>query len=208
MKNPYIVLIDYGVGNTYSVFNSISFLGYTRVKVSDKKNDISNADIIILPGVGAFEACMQNLVKRNLDDILGEFVLVKKKTILGICVGMQLMATQSTENGIHAGLNWIQANVEKLSLPGQFKVPHVGWNNIVIKEKNPLFRLLDNNSEVNYYFDHSYHFKCSQEYVSAFCEYGDKIVAAINKDNMFGVQFHPEKSQTNGLKLFRSLLNS
>ena len=105
MTHPNIVIIDYGVGNTHSVSNAIYSLGYKRLKISDQERKINEADALILPGVGAFEACANNLKERNLDKILNEAVLVKKKPILGICVGMQLLATESEENGLHAGLS-------------------------------------------------------------------------------------------------------
>lgn len=112
MINPKIVIVDYGVGNTHSVSNAIGSLGYKKLKISDQEAVIKEADALILPGVGAFEACAGNLRERHLDIILGELVLVKKKPILGICVGMQLLAIDSEENGLHGGLNWIEGHVK------------------------------------------------------------------------------------------------
>lgn len=201
-----IVIVDYGVGNTYSVSNAIKYLGYKKLSVSNDENVIKNAEVLILPGVGAFEEAVTNLKIRNLDLILHEEVLVKRKPILGICVGMQLMATLSEENGIHKGLNWIEGNVKKLHLPKDYAVPHVGWNDVSVNNRNPLFERNSHGS--NFYFDHSYYFDCDEKYISAYCDYHIKVTAAIQKDNIFGVQFHPEKSQTNGLKLFRDFFNS
>jgi glutamine amidotransferase len=206
MKQPSITIIDYGVGNTYSVFNAIASLGYKKIKISDQGKVIQDADALILPGVGAFDACARNLRSRNLDQILNELVLIQKRPILGICVGMQLMATDSEENGLHTGLNWIEGNVKKLHLPPGFAVPHVGWNNVTIKRKEPVFAR--NTDDSNFYFDHSYYFSCDDNYVSAFCDYGIKVTAAVQRDNIYGVQFHPEKSQSSGLKLFRGFFNS
>ncbi|MBX2931659.1 MAG: imidazole glycerol phosphate synthase subunit HisH [Chitinophagaceae bacterium] len=201
MKQPNIVIIDYGVGNTHSVFNAINFLGYKKVKISDNPEIIKKADLLILPGVGAFDEAINNLKQRGLEPILGEEVLGKKKPILGICVGMQMLASFSEENGLHAGLNWIEGTVKKLELPDGFAVPHVGWNNLEIID-NTLFS--NNNMEnIHFYFDHSYYFESKDSSVSAYCDYGIKITAAVQKDNIYGVQFHPEKSQVNGLKLFR-----
>lgn len=201
-----IVIVDYGVGNTNSVSNAIKYLGYNKLIISDNESVIKNADVLILPGVGAFEEAANNLRARNLDLILNEQVLEKKKPILGICVGMQLMATLSEENGIHNGLNWIEGKVRKLQLPKEFAVPHVGWNDVTVDNVKPLFeRNLENS---NFYFDHSYYFDCDPVYVSAYCDYHIKVTAAVQKNNIFGVQFHPEKSQTNGLKLFRDFFNS
>ena len=206
MINQKIVIVDYGVGNTYSVSNAIEYLGYHKLKISDQEKIIADADILILPGVGAFEACMSNLRQRNLIAILNEQILVKKKPILGICVGMQMLATYSEENGLHQGLNWIEGRVKKLELSKQYAVPHVGWNNINIKAKTPLFDRLE--EDCNFYFDHSFYFECDEKYVSAYCDYGIKVTAAVQRDNIFGVQFHPEKSQTTGLKSFRSFFNA
>ena len=206
MTNQKIVLIDYGVGNTQSVSNAISSLGYKKLKISDNAKLIAEADVLILPGVGAFEECAKNLRDRNLENILNEVVLVKKKPILGICVGMQLLATYSEENGLHKGLNWIEGRVKKLTLPAQYAVPHVGWNDVVPGMVDPLFSRNAVNS--NFYFDHSYYFDCDEKYVAGYCDYGIKVTAAVQDENIFGVQFHPEKSQTSGLKLFRSFFNS
>lgn len=201
-----ICIVDYGVGNVYSVSNALSYLGYTKLKISDKENEIKNTDVIVLPGVGAFDAAMSNLKFRNLDQILANEVLHKKKKILGICVGMQMLATTSEENGIHKGLNWIEGTVKKLRLPEKFPVPHVGWNNVIFRNQKPLFE--KNQESSNFYFDHSYFFDCDPSYISSWCDYGMNVTASVQRDNIFGVQFHPEKSQTNGLKLFRSFFNS
>ncbi|MGI8892277.1 MAG: imidazole glycerol phosphate synthase subunit HisH [Bacteroidia bacterium] len=204
--NQKIVIIDYGVGNTYSVSNAIKYLGYKKLKVSNEKKIIREADALILPGVGAFDEATKNLKERNLIEVLNEEVLVKNKPILGICLGMQLLATASEENGVHEGLNWIEGRVKKLDLPNGFAIPHVGWNDINCIAVDPLFSKNGNNS--NFYFDHSYYFDCDDKYVAAYCDYGIKITAAVQHKNIFGVQFHPEKSQTSGLKLFRSFFNS
>lgn len=206
MKQPIVVIADYGVGNVFSVANAIKVLGYKKVLISDNEQEFNAADAIILPGVGAFDEAVKNLRERNLHHILNEQVLQKKKPILGICVGMQMMAGGSEENGWNEGLNWIPGKVTRLNLPTGFAVPHVGWNNVTINRAEPLFQR--NPSESNFYFDHSYYFETEAEYVAAYCDYGRKITAAVQLANIFGVQFHPEKSQTSGLKLFRSFFNS
>ena len=206
MKNPRIVIIDYGVGNTHSVSNAIRLLGYKRLRISDKEEEIDQADVIILPGVGAFEVCVNNLKERNLIPILNEQILIKKKPILGICVGMQLLASFSEENGEHQGLGWIEGRVMKLQLPEQFAVPHVGWNDVIMKNDSSIFNRNSQNS--NFYFDHSYSFNCDEKYIAGYCNYGIKVTAAVQHENIFGVQFHPEKSQTSGLKLFRGFFNT
>ena len=205
MRQPKIIIVDYEVGNTYSVLNALISLGYNKVNVSKDYKEIYDADAIILPGVGAFDACMTNLRKFKLNEILDELVLVKAKPILGICVGMQLMATSSEENGMHSGLNWINGHVVKLALPQPYLVPHVGWNNVKIIQKGSFFA--NTIDEPHFYFDHSFHFICDEENIVAITEYSSNIVAAIVRNNIHGVQFHPEKSQVSGLKLFRNFIN-
>ena len=199
-----ILIVDYGVGNIHSVLNAISYLGYD-VKISSKDSEIKKADYIILPGVGAFDEAMKNLKKSSLDQTLHECALVLNKPILGICVGMQMFASESEENGLHEGLNWIPGTIKKLSLPPEYNVPHVGWNDIHFKNPEVLFSRLNNNC--NFYFDHSYHFVCDDNYIDSYCEYGVKIASSVNYKNIFGVQFHPEKSQINGLRLFKGFFN-
>jgi glutamine amidotransferase len=201
-----IVIVDYGIGNTFSVLNAIGALGYRKLKISSREVDILNADVLILPGVGSFETCANNLRERQLDIVLNEAVLTRNKPILGICVGMQLMASSSEENGLHIGLDWIPGRVVKLALPEIYAVPHVGWNDVRPLTKDILF---SRTSELpNFYFDHSYHYQCDPAFVTAECDYGILLAAAIQKDNIHGVQFHPEKSQNNGLRLFRGFFNS
>lgn len=206
MSEKKVVIVDYGVGNTFSVSNAIAFLGYKRLTITDDPAAILDADALILPGVGAFQEAAQNLTARGLIPVLNEAVLGCKKPILGICVGMQLMATQSEENGIHPGLNWIPGTVVKLDLPKQYSVPHVGWNNILTSGDDPVLELLE--EESNFYFDHSYYMHCDDRYITGFCDYGTKVTAVVRHENIHGVQFHPEKSQVNGLKLLRGFLNS
>jgi glutamine amidotransferase len=205
MKKPKLVIIDYGVGNVFSIFNSLDKLGLCRVEVSSTESQIKSADALILPGVGAFEACLENFQKNGLMSFVGEAVQIKKKPILGICVGMQLMANYSEENGRHQGLGWIPGQVVKINNDGSFPVPHVGWNNVKIKKNGALFSRLSDSP--HFYFDHSYHFACEDEHGIATCDYGIELTAAIAHQNIFGVQFHPEKSQLNGLRLFRGFLN-
>lgn len=206
MTQPRIVLVDYDVGNTRSVWNAISALGYRRLRVSSAEQDIAAADALVLPGVGAFDACAANLRRHGLDAILNEAVLVKRKPILGICVGMQLMASSSEENGLHAGLDWIPGRVVKLDLPSGYPIPHVGWNDLQVQQRSALFDRTGRS--LNFYFDHSYHYCCDPKFVSATCDYDVRVVASIERDNIFGVQFHPEKSQTSGLKLFRGFFET
>ena len=200
-----VVIVDYGVGNTHSVANAIKVLGY-QVEISKEVDKIRNAHALILPGVGAFEKAINNLREHNLDEILSEEVLIKAKPILGICLGMQMMATISEENGLHKGLNWIPGKVVKLAPENNLPVPHVGWNNLEIRDGKLYNRLADS---PHFYFDHSFHFRPDNaSHISAICNYAGEVIAAIQFNNICGVQFHPEKSQIAGLKVFRSFLNS
>ena len=206
MNKLNIVIIDYGVGNTHSVMNALHSLDY-KAKISKDHKLIEKADVLVLPGVGAFNAVMDNLRRSNLEEVLNEEVLGNKKPILGICAGMQMLASYSEENGFHKGLDWIKGKVIKLQLPAQYSVPHVGWNNISIRKKETLFSRLDN--DCHFYFDHSFHFVPEDvSVIAASCDYGMEVTAAVQQENIFGVQFHPEKSQTSGLKLFRSFFTN
>ena len=199
-----VLIIDYKVGNHQSVANAMSRLGYD-FKISGAVEDIIKADAYILPGVGAFAEAMHNINSLGISEPLREQVMEWKKPLLGICLGMQILADGSEENGIHKGLGWISGNVLKLQHRKDCRIPHIGWNNLKIIKKEPLFIKTD--EDHNFYFDHTYHFKCDARYVTAFSSHGADFVAAVQKDNIFGVQFHPEKSQNNGLKLFRSFFN-
>jgi glutamine amidotransferase len=202
MSQPSIVIVDYGVGNIRSIENAICSLGYRKIAVSMESAVLSSADAIVLPGVGAFGECAKNLRQRHLDEMLAEVALVKRTPLLGICVGMQLLAEYSLEGGYHHGLGWIPGSVQRLQLPGDHAVPHVGWNSLAGEKSDIMFSRL--NSGAEFYFDHSYHFICDEKFVAAYVECGERFIAAVQLRNIFGVQFHPEKSHTNGLKLFRS----
>lgn len=199
-----IAIIDYGVGNHQSVANAIRFLGY-EVTVSADLQLLTDADAYVLPGVGAFGEAMKNILKLGLLDVLAQQVLDNKKPMLGICLGMQILAEYSDEGGRHKGLGFIPGEVLKLQSRAQCPVPHVGWNNLCVKSQSPLFTRTDDGA--SFFFDHSYHFVCDSSFVSSSCQYGEEITASVQKGNVFGVQFHPEKSQNSGLKLFRSFFN-
>jgi glutamine amidotransferase len=200
-----IAIIDYGVGNTRSVFSALAALGY-EATVTSQPAKIAASQALVLPGVGAFGPAAERLRERGLADTLGEQVLVRRKPILGICLGMQLMATDSEENGLHRGLNWIPGHVRRLTVPRELAVPHVGWNDVQVAHRAPLFSRTGD--QPAFYFDHSYHFVCGDDHRAAICDYGGAVTAAVQRDNIFGVQFHPEKSQINGLRLLRGLFLS
>ncbi len=200
-----IAIIDYGMGNHFSVQKKMKLLDY-EVITTHKLSEIEAADKIILPGVGHFGKAMEHLKELNLISILNKEVLVKKKPILGICLGMQLMATKS-EEGNSEGLNWIDATVEKFKIEDQlkYKVPHTGWNQIEIAKQSQLLKGIENLSE--FYFVHAYHFNCNnQEDILCTTDYEFKFSSAVERDNIYGVQFHPEKSHDTGLQLLKNFV--
>jgi glutamine amidotransferase len=205
MSKLKVAVVDYGVGNVHSVANAIRFLGYAP-SVTAERTALARADVLVLPGVGAFEPAMQTLRERGLVDLLTETVIAGRKPILGICLGMQLMADDSEENGHHRGLGWIPGHVRRLVVPAGISVPHVGWNDVSLVRREPMF---DRTGDTpNFYFDHSYHFVCEPAYQAAVCDYAGPVTAAVQRDNVFGVQFHPEKSQASGLRLLRGFFVS
>ncbi|MBE2278787.1 MAG: imidazole glycerol phosphate synthase subunit HisH [Ignavibacteriaceae bacterium] len=197
-----IIILDYAMGNLRSVQKKVNSLGYEAI-ISSDLNIIKNADKLILPGVGHFRKGMENLIKTGIYDLLNEIVLNKKKPILGICLGMQLM-TNHSEEGNCEGFGWINGETVKFKLdPIQFKVPHMGWNSIQIKKKSSIFEGLSENEM--FYFVHSYYVKCKEKNdVLSNTEYGIEFTSAVWKENIYGVQFHPEKSHDWGSKLLRN----
>lgn len=199
-----IVIIDYDIGNVHSVYWALTFLGYKSV-ISRDPDTLRKADAYILPGVGAFGKAMINLEKFDLLELLDEEVLRKKKPFMGICLGMQILGNQSEESPGVEGLGWIDFNVETIPGGEDLKVPHVGWNTLSVVDRRDLFKRIE--EEPHFYFDHGYYANCSLDFVVANCDYGITIPAIVAKENILGIQFHPEKSQTNGLKLFRNYFN-
>jgi glutamine amidotransferase len=196
-----ITVVDYGMGNLRSVRNALDLLG-ADVHITDQPQDILQAERLILPGVGAFGRAMENLRERGLIDPLNEKVLNQKTPVLAICLGMQLLAEKSYEHGEYEGLGWIPGSVHLFD--NDLPVPHVGWNEIMVQGEPPLFQGL---ASVNreFYFVHSYHVETNAN-IAATAGYGSEFVAAVHKDNIFGTQFHPEKSQQNGLTVLRNFI--
>lgn len=200
-----IGIVNYGMGNLGSVEAAVARLGVESFISSDVVR-LKDASAFILPGVGAFGKAMENLRRTGLDDFLGEHVLVKGKPLLGICLGMQLLATDSVEFGYNEGLGWIPGHIVPIPAGKGLPVPHVGWNQVEARQGEVLFDGIDQNS--HYFFDHSFHYDCSEkEAVVATCDYGQPMVSALRKDHIFACQFHPEKSQRNGLKTLRNFFN-
>jgi glutamine amidotransferase len=200
-----IVIIDYGLGNVFSVIGAVEKLGF-KVKISNKIKDLEKADKLILPGVGAFSDGMKNLKELGLIEPLNRLVLKEKKPILGICLGCQLMAKESFEFGHHQGLGWIDGSVIKLEPNSkELRVPHVGWDELIQRKKSILFKGIP--EDALFYYTHSFYMKCNNpEDVLGECDYGGWFTAAFQQANIYGTQFHPEKSQLHGLNLLKNFL--
>lgn len=198
-----VCILNYGAGNVQSVYNLTSSIAQ-NVIVSSDPQEITAATHLILPGVGSFGDVMQK-IRNNLHvDVLQELVVVKKRPILGICVGMQVFADIGTEFGRHSGLGWIAGEVNQLD-SGAFPLPHVGWNDIDYENEHPL--LSDLKEVRDFYFVHKYAFTpLDTKAVLATTDYGQKFCSVIGNDNILGVQFHPEKSQLAGRKLISNFL--
>ena len=196
-----IALIDYGVGNLYSVEKALNFVG-GDVKVTNSAEDLQRAEKIILPGVGAFGDCMKNLEATGLIPTILEEV-AKKKFFLGICVGLQILFEESEESPNVKGLGIFKGKVKKISV-GNLKIPHMGWNSVEIKNSK-IFSGVKNNSY--FYFVHSYHAApFEKNLIVATTDYGEKITAAVEFENIFATQFHPEKSGDVGLQVLRNFV--
>ena len=196
-----VIIIDYNIGNLLSVQNMFKYLGLNS-RISNSIEDIRNADKLVLPGVGHFKTGMENLIHSNLLETLSEEVLIKKKPILGICLGMQLM-TKHSEEGDCNGLSWLDATTRKFQIIDTLKVPHMGWNDVHYKKDSKLTE--DFSADPRYYFVHSYQVQCNQEAdVLGTTTYGYEFVAAFEHENIYGVQFHPEKSHKYGMELLRN----
>lgn len=204
MKNsPRVCIIDYGAGNIKSVLNIFQIMG-ASVKLSNNESDIQDATHVVLPGVGAFGSVMARLIDLGIIPLLEKYVRKEKRPFLGICIGMQILAQKGFELGTWNGLGWIPGVVEKMDV-GNKILPHMGWNNLNIA--NPCFLLNRIGSNVDFYFVHSYYFNVHEKSdVSATFEYGKTFTASVRRENIFGVQFHPEKSQKAGRALLGNFL--
>ena len=204
-----ITIVDYGSGNVLSAQKSFVKIAKDNnievdVLISKKLNDVKNSTHIVLPGQGAFSTCMNGLKKTDgLIDELSEFALIKKKPFLGICVGMQMLAKISEENGDHEGLGWIDGQIKLL--PGDnLKLPHMGWN-LAIPTNSKYNNLISTKND--YYFVHSYYFDCAdKDNILAETKYGTNFASIVGKENIYGVQFHPEKSSSQGLNLLKEFI--
>ena len=198
-----ITVINYGLGNINAikrVYNNLNI----PVKIATKVNDLENSEKYILPGVGAYNYAMEKLNKSGFKDVLNDKIINEGKYILGICVGMQIMAKSSDEGNL-PGLGWLDAEVKKFDSINndRLSIPHMGWNNIIPNKTSPILKGL--NSKSIFYFLHSYYFKTSfSDIIIAKTNYGNDFICAVNHKNIFGVQFHPEKSHNQGIHLLKN----
>lgn len=204
-SSPRLGIVDYGLGNLASVAGAVERLGCEPL-ISGKSQALSSADALILPGVGAFGDGIKNIRQRNLVETLEKLVLGDLKPILCICLGFQLLATNGSEFGEHRGLGWIDATIERIRPdPPSLRVPHVGWDELHQVRDCALFEGIPQDSL--FYYVHSYAMVSADgDQIVGECDYGGPFIAAICKENIFGVQFHPEKSQRHGLRLLRNFV--
>jgi len=205
-----VTIVDYNSGNISSVINSFKEVAKDKVniEVTSDLNNIKSSDKVVLPGQGSFKSCIDAL--NNIDglsDTLNKFALIRKKPLLGICVGLQMFADIGYEEIETKGLGWISGKVLKIdNQGGKFKLPHIGWNQINIVKDSKIFKDIDNNSHM--YFVHSYEFVPNdKKVVSATTDYSSNIVCSVEKENIFGTQFHPEKSDKSGLKIIDNFIS-
>ena len=201
-----VVIVDYGMGNIWSVFSALRYLG-VEPTVSGDHNVVKSANTLVLPGVGSFRKAMETLKVKGLADALGEAVLIKRRKILGICLGMQLFADRSSEDGLCDGLGFFGGAVERFTPKevGGLKVPHVGFNVVIPPAQSGLFKGVS--SAADFYFVHSYRLLPSGlSGYETLCRYGVEFLAAYEQENIYATQFHPEKSQTNGLRLLANFI--
>lgn len=204
-----IAVINYGAGNTRSVANALDLIGQ-ETRLTSSPDELKAARGIVFPGVGAFADCMARIRELGLIEPLNRLVLNEKKPFLGICLGMQCLGTEGLEHGRHEGLGWIKGRVVPLAPEDRkFRIPHMGWNDLTYDDRSPLFQ--DMNDSPVFYFVHGYHLQVDPEdadCVVGTCWHGQTVTAAVQKDNIFGTQFHPEKSQENGIKLLENFIKT
>jgi len=203
-----IGLIDYGLGNLKSAYSAVAFADGDPFIIA-KPSDFDRATAVILPGVGHFHTGIHNLEEYGFIDVLNRFVIEKGMPCLGICLGMQMMATTGYEGGEKQGLGWIEGTVEEIKTCDEsYRIPHVGWNDVKVENGS---RIFDDVSPSVFYFVHKYQMVLSEserkKYLIATTYHGTEITAGVNKDNIYGLQFHPEKSQREGIQVLRNFIS-
>lgn len=200
-----IAVVDYDMGNVASVVNMLRRIGAKDAVLTHEPRVIQDAEKVILPGVGAFDNGMKNLADARLLDVLNEAARQRKIPVLGICLGMQLL-TEASEEGTRPGLGWVKGKAVRFefSQGSRLKVPHIGWNYVSVTRSNPLFRV---DERSRFYFVHAYHVVCEDgDATIASARYGFDFTCALNKENIYGVQFHPEKSHRFGMRLLKRFI--
>jgi glutamine amidotransferase len=200
-----IVIVDYGMGNITSLISTLKYLGVEDVVLGSDFEILNTADKIILPGVGSFGKAIAQIRQKNIDKYLNEIVLQSKKSLLGICLGMQLLGISSEEDGDNEGLGYVNGFVIKFDNK-LVKVPHVGFNQVKVNNKMKLYHGF-NDEHYDFYFTHSYRMRSNANINQCYCNYQENFVASFEHDNIAGTQFHPELSQTNGLKLLKNFID-
>jgi len=198
-----VVIVDYAMGNIQSVHNAFEHLGCNVVTSGDAMA-IEGASALVLPGVGAFGEAIANLRERRLVEPIRDAVLNRGIPLMGICLGMQLLADVSEERGSHKGLSLIPGEVRRVPVSEGFRLPHIGWNSVEVRKNHPFLTDIQNGDA--FYFVHSYHFECDSEHVAAITNHGCDVVAAVQKGRIFATQFHPERSHVCGLTLIRNFV--
>jgi len=198
-----IAIIDYGMGNIKSIISALKYLGLTDIIVSHDEDMLKKADKFILPGVGSYKQAMQNIQRMNLEQYLRLIAFEDQKPILGICLGMQLMGKSSNEESFMQGIGLVDGEVTKFN-SDKLRVPHVGFNQVIVNSNSKLYDGIK--TESDFYFTHSYKMTSNTNINQSECEYGERFIASFEIDNIVGVQFHPELSQINGLRLLKNFI--
>jgi len=198
-----IGIINCGTNNIQSLVNAFNLINVNNFLIDETK-DFNKAHALVLPGVGSYKSGIDNLKKKGFDEQIYKNVIIKGKLILGICLGMQLLSDIGYEYGVHKGLGLINSKVIKFKkINNSFKIPHIGWNDINILKKDNIFKRIEDFTD--YYFVHSYHLvPRKKSIITSECEYGEKFVSSIQEDNIYATQFHPEKSQEQGIELLKN----
>ena len=200
-----VVIVDYGMGNIMSITSTLNYIGIHDVELSSDYDILKKADKLILPGVGSFGKAMNQIKAKAIDTYLSDLVIEEKKPLLGICLGMQLLGNSSTEDGINNGLKFVSGKVTKFE-NSELKVPHVGFNQVVINRNSKLYSGIQNMAD--FYFTHSYKMTSEAQINQSICNYSGEFIASFEIGNIAGVQFHPELSQSNGIKLLKNFIQN